>query len=309
MGKGKIIGILIALVVIVAGAVYVISIVSPGDPATLTIKFSAMDTLAGEQDATTSAVDIYRLVDGNLVKQETVTMSTLLKESGLSYTSGEQLYFKLYDGTDTSVCTQYLKWTVPFATPADVYAGYFKCDLQFIDKGDTAKDILIKYHNNTAISASGTVDVTNNSFDSNYAEIDIEVRALNDDSGYKNTFNFLKGYDNDHYLIFKASGTGWDSVNLLTGTGWQVYDKASARYFVYSLDDDDLTRDKQSDGSYNPDGTFVTSLVFDLTGFESGDSVTLAYEYRWYGSFEHFKSSSAWGTDTSSTAESVTVQY
>jgi len=311
MGAGKIAAAVIVCVIIVAGGLYAFSMIPGGgdNPTTMTIKFSAMDTLAGSQDAATSAIDIYRLIDGGLVKQETVTCDALQKESGIVYTSGESLYFKLYDATDTSLCTQFVTWTVPSADPAAVYDGSFQCTASMIDKGDTAKDILIQYHNNTAIADSATLDVTNESWDSNYAEIDLELRALDDDSGYRNTYNFIREYDNDHFIVIKCSGTGWDSVNLLSGSGFQQFEKASARYFVIPLTNEDVTRDLQAAGQYDPDGTFSKSMVFDLTGFEVGDSVTLAYEYRWYASWDYFKTSSSWGVDSSSTAESVTVQY
>ena len=310
---GKAAGIIVAIVLIVAGvggAWYLFNTL-PGhddEAVTMIIDFTAMDVLAGSRDADTTAIDIYRMIDGDLVKQESVTLDAASKASANTYTSGEKLWIKLYDSSDTSLCTQYLELTVPKADPSWIYDGAFQIRLDTTDKGDTAKDILIQYHNNTAIAASATLDVTNESWDSNYAEIDIELRALDDDTGYVNTKNFLKDYGNYHYIILKASGTGWDSVNMLS-TGWSSYDKASARYFVIKLSNDDLTRDKQSNGEFDPDGTFVKNLLFDLTGFESGDSVTLAYEYRWYSCFDHFQSTSSWGTDTAATTETVTVQY
>ncbi len=98
------------------------------------------------------------------------------------------LYVHMYDEVDTSLCTQYLQVTVPQADAAAVYDGAFQITLFSVDKGDTAKDILIQYHNNTAIAASATLDVTNESWDSNYAEIDFEMRVQNDDTGYWNSF-------------------------------------------------------------------------------------------------------------------------
>lgn len=318
MSAIKALAIIVGLIVVVGGAMYVSSIL-PGDqqdPDTLTVKFHAWDSLAGSQDATTSAVDIYRMVDGEPVKQETVTMNAAQVESGKQYTSFETLYLYIYDASDTSVCKQYLTWEVPQGTPGNVYDGSFYCELPFVDRGDTAYDVLIKDHNNTAIADAATLDVTNNSWDTDYAEIDFELRNTNDDTGYVNSYNFLKGYDNNQYIVFKATGTGWDSVNLLTTSTDQgaihSYDKASARYFVIELDNDAVTRDKLAVGSYNPDGTMILPLVFDFTGFESGDSVTFTYEYRYYSSWDKFQSSSSWGTDSAtnpSTSETVTIQY
>ena len=274
----------------------------------MVIDFTAIDFYAGGADAATSAVGIYRLVNSDYVLQETVTIAGAATASALTYTSLEMVYLKMYDGDDTSICTQYVPFMVPMADPSEIYGQAFQVRLNYVDKGDTAKDILIQDHNNTAIADSATLDVTNNSWDTDYAELDIEIRALDDDCGYINTENFLNGYGNNHYIVMSASGTGYDSFNLLTG-GWTVFEKASVRYFVKPLSDTDLTRDKLSEGNYDPDGSLAMSLVFDFTGFEAGDSVTFTYEYRWYSSLTNFQDMSSWGIDTAATTESVTVQY
>lgn len=303
---------IIAMLLIGGGIFWYFStrVVDPDPPIALTFKISAIDQLAGSQEATTLDVYIYRLLDNNYVQQEKVDVDANQKETGTTYTEGEFVSFRLIDPTDTSMCTRYIKdWKVPKASWAEQNDGSFQITFYTVDRGDTAKDILIKYHNGTAIAASATLDVTNESWDSNYAEIDLEVRALDDDSGYWNTYNFLKGYDNNHYLVLKATGTGWDSVNLLTRTGWTIFDKASARYMVRQLSDSELSRDLQSGGAYDPSGSLKLDLTFDLTGFESGDSVTFTYEYRWYSSLDHFQDTSSWGTDTDATTETVTIQY
>ena len=309
MSKAKILAIALTAIVILAGGFYILnSFTGTKEPVSMLIDWTVMDQYLGERDAATTEIDIYRLLDSNLVKQENIVLDAANHPSALVYTSGEELYVHMYDEVDTSLCTQYLQVTVPQADAAAVYDGAFQITLFSVDKGDTAKDILIQYHNNTAIAASATLDVTNESWDSNYAEIDFEMRVQNDDTGYWNSFNFLNEYDNDHFVILKATGTGWDSMNLLT-SGWTVYDKASARYFVKALDNNDASRDKQAKGVFNPDGVMATAMVWDLTGFESGDSVTLTYEYRWYSSWAQFQASSAWGVNTAATSESVTVQY
>lgn len=301
----------VIIVVVIAGGIMLAGWGSDPEPVTMTIKFTATDLLAGDTDAATTMVDIYRLKDGNLVKQETVTMDAVQKESGKVYTTGETLYLYLYDSTDVSLCKQYLTYNVPPGDPAAVFDGSFQCGLDCVDRGNTAYDILVKDHNNTAYADAATMDVTNNSWDSNYAEIDLEVRNSNDDTGYVNSFNFLKNYANNHYLVLKATGTGWDSVNMISG-GWDSYDKASARYFVISLDSNDIHRDKLAPGDYDPDGTLIKNIVFDFTGFESGDSVTFTYEYRYYSDWSYFQDTGNWGTDSATnpaTSETVTIQY
>lgn len=318
MGAGKIVAVIVILVIVGAGVIFVVNML-PGEvePDTMTIKFTATDVLAGSTDAATSAVIIYRLMDGKYVQQETVTMTAAQTESTLTYTTGEILWLKAYDASDTSVCTQYLKWTVPQGTPAQMYDGSFQCALHFVDRGNSAYDILIKYHNNTAIASSATLDVTTESWDSTYAEIDFELRNLNTDAGYRNTHNFLKGYDNNHYIVFSASGTGYDSVNFLTTTtpyGPLVgsYERGSVFYWVVALQSEAIDRDQQSGGEFDPDGVLHIPLTLDLTGFASGDSVTFTYTYKYYASWDLFQKTGNWGTDAAdnpASAETVTIQY
>jgi hypothetical protein len=304
---------IVVVVAAVAGGLYFLSVIG-GDnkkKSTLTIKFTATDKYAGDRDADTTTVAIHRNIDGEWTQQETVTLDAAQKESGLTYTTGEELALKISDSSDTSLCTLYKKVTVPYASWAEENDGSFQLTINTIDRGDTGYDALIQYHNGTSIADSATLDVTNESWDSDFAEIDFELRNTNDDSGYQNTYDFIHGYDNNHYVVLTASGTGWDSVNMIDSGGWKVYDKASTRYFVLPLDDTAIDRDKKGAGDYDPDGYLSESFTFDLTGFEAGDSVTLTYEYKYYSSWEHFKSRSTWGTNSASNPaqESVTIQY
>ena len=309
MGAAKIAAAVIVCIVIVAGGVWAFSMMpSPDKSATMIIDFTAADRLAGEQDAVTSAVKIYKLTDGKYTLSETVTMSTAAKASVMKYTTGEKLFLKLYDDSDTSICTQYQTMIVPQATAANVYDGAFQIQLDFTDKGDTAKDIGLEEANGTAIAASSTVDVTASGYDTAYATWEMFLRAQDSNTGYVNSYNFLKSYENNQYLVIDCSGTGWDSTVMLGG-GWQVYDKADTRYFVKELDNEVMTRIEQSDGSFNPDGRLRLTFTLDLTGYEASDSVTFNYQYMWYSSFEHFKTASNWGADTAETAEVITIQY
>lgn len=308
MGRG--IYAVVVVVLIVAAGLWIFAALPQGpdqQASTMVIDFTAVDKLAGSQDATTSAVGIYRFQDGKYELQETVTMDAAAKASVLTYTTGEELWLKLYDASDTSVCTQYMNFIVPFADPSEIYGQAFQVKLDFVDKGDTAKDIAITESNGTAIAASSTVDTSQSGYDSAYATWEFDIRALDDDSGYMNTFNFLKSYENYHYLVIDASGTGWDSITLLSTAGWQVYERADTRYFVYKLSNDDLTRDLKSTGEYDPDGRLKLSTTWDLTGITSGDSVTFNYQYMWYSSFARFQATGSWGDDTAETAEVITI--
>ena len=309
MGKG--IYAAVAIVLIIAAGLWVYTALPQGpdnQTATMVLDLTPVDALAGSQDAATSAVNIYRLEAGKYELQETVTMDAAAKASVLTYTTGEELWLKLYDGTDTSVCTQYMNFIVPFADPSEIFGQAFQVKLDFVDKGDTAKDIGITESNGTAIAASARVDQTGSSYDTALATWEFDIRAMDDNSGYTNTFNFLKGYENYHYLMIDASGTGWDSVTLLSSAGWQVYERANTRYFVYKLSNDDLTRDLKSTGEYDPDGRFKLTTTWDMTGITTGDSVTFNYQYMWYSSFARFQASGDWGADTAETAEYVTIE-
>lgn len=311
MGAGKGIAIVVIVIICIAGGLWVFSALPKapiGQSATMVIDFSAIDKIAGGADAATSAVSIYSLIDGAYDLKETVTIAAAATASTLTYTTGETLFFKMYDATDTSICTQYKTFTVPLADPSEIYGQAFQVALSFTDKGNTAKDISVTEDNGTAIANAFTINTSNSGYDTAYATWEFNLRAMDDNSGYVNTDNFLKGYSNDHYLILSATGTGWDSTVLLSTTGWQIFEKASVRYFVYQLSDSDLTRKLLSDGSYDPAGRFVLSATFDLTGITAGDSVALAYEYRWYSSVEQFIASSNWGSDSAATSEGLTIE-
>ena len=308
LGKG--IYAAVVVVLILAAGLWVYSALPSGPDnqmATMVLDLTPLDSLAGSQDAATSAVGIYRFEDARYELQETVTMDAAAKASVLTYTTGEELWLKLYDGTDTSVCTQYMNYIVPFADPSEIYGQAFQVKLDFVDRGNTAKDISITESNGTAMAASGLFDMSGSGYDTAYATWEFDLRALDDDTGYINTYNFLKAYENYHYLVIDASGTGWDSVTLLSSVGWTVYERADTRYFVYKLSNDDLTRDKKSTGEYDPDGRFKLTTTWDLTGITAGDSVTFNYQYMWYSSFQHFQASGSWGVDTAETAEVITL--
>ena len=310
MGAGRIAAYVVIAIIVVSGGIWVFSALPQapvGQAATMVIDFSAVDKIAGGADAATSAVSIYKLIDGAYDLSETVTISGAATASTLTYTTGATLFLKMFDASDTSICTQYLTWTVPLADPSEIYGQAFQVALSFTDKGDTAKDISIIESNGTALANSAKVNTSESGYDTAYATWEFNLRAMDDNSGYVNTDNFLKGYSNDHYLILSATGTGWDSTVLLSISGWQIFEKASVRYFVYKLSDSDLTRKLLSDGSYDPAGRFTLSATFDLIGITSGDSVTLAYEYRWYSSVEHFIAASNWGSDSAATSESITI--
>jgi len=310
--KGGIVAVIMIGLVLTAAYFGVFSIggQNPGSPGTLPISFSALDKLAGSQDATTSAVGVYTLINGDPVLQETVTINAANVESTRDYTSGQVLLLKLYDASDTSVCTQYQVWTVPSADASNVYNGAFRLDLNFVDRGDTAIDTYLTEFNGTAIADAATVDCSNSGYDSAYATWTFTARQPTDDKGYVNSYNFLNGYGNYHYIVLKISGTGWDRVVPLD-SGLKTFERNNIKYICFPLSDSDLTRDLQSDNSYNPLGKKDITVSFDLTSITSGDSVTLEYSYRYYADWENFKTTGSWGINSATspaTAETITIE-
>lgn len=311
MSRNGIAAVLIVAVILAAGYFGVFSIggQNPGSPGTLPISFSALDLYAGSQDATTSAVTVYKLSNGNYLEQETVTINAANVDSTRDYTTNEVLFFKLYDATDTSVCTQYQVWTVPSADASNVYNGKFRLDLDFIDRGDTAIDTYLTEFNGTAIADAASVDCSNSGYDSAYATWTYSIRQPTDDKGYTNSYNFLNGYGNYHYAVIKVSGTGWDRCVLLD-SGVKTFERNNILYVCYPLGNDDLTRDKISDNSYDPIGKKDVVMTWDFTSITSGDSVTFEYSYRYYADWDNFKSTGSWGINAATspaTPETVTI--
>jgi hypothetical protein len=309
MGKGLIAGAVIAIVLI-AGGLWLYSAMPQaqvGQVMTGKLGITVMDTLAGSQDATTTDVYIYRMIGGNLVQQEQVDVDAASKDTSLTYTTAEQLYFKIIDPTDTSLCTQYAKFTVPFASHSEVENGVFEINIQCIDRGDVAISASAAFLNSTAVS--GVTDASSEGWTSAVTTWEFKLRQPTSEKGYINSYNFLKGYDNNHYFYMDISGTGWDSV-IISGPAVGTFTRNNHKYFVFALDNDDLTRDLQSDGNYDPIGTWTKQITWDFSGLDSGDNVTLAYGYRYYASWDYFKSDGSWGADSASSAgTTIYVQY
>jgi hypothetical protein len=299
----------------IAVGLYAYSLLPPvvvvGEPATLPIQFTPMDTLAGEQDAATSAVSIY---NPDLILYETVTMNTASKETVLPYTSGDVLGFYIHDSTDVSICPQYTWVTVPLASASNIYDNAFQFTIWNVDTDDAmTMDV---ESDGTAIADGELEDLSTNGWDSSFAYIDFQLRPDVDDTGYVNTDNFLKGYKNNHYFILQiedvsGAGTagGWAVFNVL-GANVLSFDRNDIRYICFPLSDTDLTRDLQSDGSYRPTGLWTLNLALDLTGFASGMNVTITYDYKWDSDWDRYVKSGNYGADTNSTTdETFIIQY
>jgi len=308
-------GLVITLLLIagIFGGMYLFTLYEPpvpGTVATLPIDFTPMDRLAGTQDAATSAVLIYNT---DLVLLETVTMDAASKASVLQYTTGDIIGIYVKDATDTSICEEYHWYTVPRASEAEVYGQAFQFTVWQTDRNE-APPMNVESEG-TAIADDELEDLTTNGWNTAYAYIDFEIRPATDDLGYINTFNFLRGYDNNHYFVISiadVSGStlgGWYKVNLLGG-GVQSLDRNDIRYYCFALSDTDLERDLQSDGTYDPTGLWQRNLAFDITSFAAGNNVTVTYQYHMYASWDHFVSSGSWGADLESmTAETFHIQY
>lgn len=305
--------IVLLLVAGIFGGMYLFTLYEPpvpGTVATLPIDFTPMDRLAGTQDAATSAVLIYNT---DLVLLETVTMDAASKASVLQYTTDQVIGIYIKDATDTSICEEYHWYTVPRASDAEVYGQAFQFTVWQTDRNE-APPMNVESEG-VAIADDEIEDLSTNGWDTAYAYIDFELRPATDDLGYINTYNFLRGYDNNHYFVISiadVSGStlgGWFCVNLLGG-GVPTLDRNDVRYYCFALSDTDLERDLQSDGTYNPTGLWQRNLAFDITSFSAGNNVTVTYQYHMYASWNHFVSSGSWGADLESmTAETFHIQY
>ena len=312
-GKAAFVSVIL-IVAAIAGGLYLFSVIAPpedkGTVATLPIQFTPMDILAGGQDAATSAVKIYT---PDLVLLETVTMNAARVESGLDYTTNDKIGLFWYDATDVSICEQYAWYTVPYASESNVYDNAF----QFV-VWNTDREVTMPMNvesGGAAIADDELEDLTTNGWDSAYAYIDFELRPDQDDMGYINSDNFLKGYKNNHYFVISVADVsgatvgGWSQFNVL-GAGVLSLDRNDVRYICFPLSDTDITRDLQESGQYVPDGLWTLNLALDLTGFAAGQNVTVTYDYIMYSDWNRFVEFGNWGADTESTTdETFHIQY
>lgn len=303
----------ILLVAGIAGGLYLFQmapIEEPGTVATLVIDFTPMDKLAGSQDAGTSAVKLYNT---DLVLLETVTMDAASKASVLQYTTDTRLGLYIYDATDVSICEQYVWITVPLASAAEVYGQAFQYTIWNVDREVTMPMTVTE--DGTEVADDDVKDLTTDGWDTAYAYIDMELRPDQDNMGYVNTENFLRGYDNNHYFvldIYDVSGStlgGWFKFNIL-GSGFTTIDRNDHRYFCWALTDSDIERNLLSTGVYSPTGLWTLNLAIDLTSFSSGNNITIDYDYIMYADWNRFVSSGSWGADVELTgAETFFIQY
>lgn len=302
----------VLLVAGIAGGLYVVSLAPTedlGTPATLVIDFTPMDKLAGEQDAATSAVSIYNT---DIVLLETVTMDAASKASVLQYTTGDKIGLFIKDLSDVSICEQYIWVTVPRASDAEIQGQAFQYTIWNVDR-NLDPDMNIE-SDGTAIADGEIEDASTNSWTTTYAYIDMELRPSTDDLGYVNTENFLTGIGNNHYFVLDvydvvANNGGWFAFNIL-GSGFQTIDRNDHRYYCWALSDEDLKRDLQSDGTYDPTGLWTLNLAIDLTSFVAGNNITIDYDYIMYADWANFVEKGSWGADRELAGEETFfIQY
>lgn len=309
-------GILGFIIVLAAifGGLYLFSLApkppEPGVPATMVIDFTAKDKLAGSVDAATSAVMIYNT---DLVLEETVTMDAVSKASAFTYTTGDRIGLYIYDATDVSVCEQYVWVTVPLASESEIYGQAFQYEVQNVDREVTIPMSITE--DGIDVADDDIKDATTDGWDATYAYIDMELRPETTDMGYVNTDNFLIGQKNNHYFVldvYDVSGStlgGWFTFNVL-GTGFETFDRNDHRYYVWALSDLDITRDLQSDGTFNPTGLWQLNLAIDLTSIGAGNNITIDYDYKMYADYDNFKARGSWGPNVELTgAETFFIQY
>ncbi|MHA1138419.1 MAG: hypothetical protein ACTSSE_18215 [Candidatus Thorarchaeota archaeon] len=264
------------------------------------IQFVAIDALAGGTDATTTAVKIY---DANYELLETVTISTAAgTDSAIKYWSGDYVYLKVYDDTDTSLCTQYLKLMVPYHS-ADTDTKHY-VTLKTVDT-DASWDIRLDCTNETNVADSGTWDTSSSGTAPTWV---FKVLTPTDDKGYLTSWNFVEGCDNAAYYVFRISGTGATRVLFDTNYALNHYYDGEYHWYSIRLSDDQLTKNLLADGTYEPIGYTTIPLKMDLTQVTSGDSVTFDHGLYYYSDWNYLIEKGNWGPDSTTVTESITIQ-
>lgn len=291
--------------------------IGPPISGNMVVTFTVSDPYSSTAIPDTCDLYVYVLNNGLLESRDSkLDLTSGDVDSVLSYKTGEMLKIRLYDPTDTSYCTTYWSWTVPAPSASELENAKFKCDLTMLNMDDANNDgtmdwdPAIQENNGTAIAASGTVDVTASSYNTNYAYWKIFIYNNDDDTGYTNSYNFEDDVKNNAYLFLDFSGTGWDRVSIRSGAT-AIFSRNNHLYAAVPLSDDALSRDLDPGAGFvgTRNGVHQIDFTFDFTASQSGDSVTLSYGIRYYSDWDNFVNLGSWGIDTGSISESITVQY
>lgn len=314
----KALGLLVIGIVVASGiGLYFGWFQPPETTATMTIEWAVADELSSTAVPDTADLYLYVEKDGNLVTRDSkLDFSSETIETTKKYTTGEKIYGKIVDPTDTSYCTLYFTWTVPAPNAYDLEDAKFHADVYVRNMPDSGGDATMDWDpalmmdNGTSITASSTQDVTNNSWDSDMVYITNYIYNRVDNTGYLASYNFEDERKNNAYLFMSFSGTGWDRISIRSGFD-ATFERNNILYGIVKLTDDDLSRDISTSGGFigSRNGVATYDFVFDLTGFESGDSVTWTYGLYYYSDWDYFQSNGNWGPDSVSITESVTLQY
>ena len=303
MGKGAAVAI-IAVIAIAALALFgpgmVTEITDSGYRLYLPIQFSAQDTFAGGADGTTTKVSVY---NANYELIEHVTISTQAgTDSAMKYWSGDVVYLKHDDASDTSLCHIYEKLIVPYHSSDSDTKHYVV--IKTVDT-DASWDVRLDDTSENNWANAATWDTSDNGTAPTWV---FKIITPTDDKGYKSSYNFLEGCDNTIYYVFKLSGTGATRVLFDTNRAIRHYFDGAYHWYAVHLSDSDITRDLKSDGTYDPIGYFTMPIKMDLTQVTSGDSVTFVHGLYYYADFDNLISNGSWGPDATSVTESITIQ-
>jgi len=187
--------------------------------------------------------------------------------SAFPYESGKQLYVYYESSNDK----QWFPSIVPEMNPEDARAStYNVVKLQSFAVGTYSTDAL-KYANGTSIADAGeankTIDGSTPKFTYSLAN------TGNDNTGMIGSYDPSYKMRFDPVLYMTLSGTGYESV-LVYGTFDADFTLGTTHYLAKTLDPYALTKHKEG-WEYKSHGTQDIGFWMDISGLESGDSVTL----------------------------------
>jgi hypothetical protein len=262
------------------------------------ITFSTYDFFAGTS-VTTATVVLY---DYDTESQlESVSISSGSGDSS-AYQSGMKIKFKV---SQSGYATYYGAFSVPYHQTDQDSAHTIKVWMVKLPTWEQA----CYFQNGTEIADAGTLNTTTD-LSAGKAYLEFKNRDNTDDTGYVTSYNFLRNLWQNAYFYARFTGTGTDSVIIESvSVSYQkfVVSAVSDVWLYHQLDDEDLTRDKQSDLTYDPDGLWSMLMTLDLSGITSGDSVTCTYGVVIYGDATWLHQYNDWGPDDTSTTDTLTI--
>ena len=264
------------------------------------ITFKTYNLLAGTSVADATLI-LYDFVTEAQLESLTVATGTI---DSSAFQSGKKLKFSI---AQSGYATYFGSFSVPYHQTDQDSAHSIKVWMVAIPTWEQAA----YFQNGTEISDGSNTNSTSDATAGKFY-LEFKNRDNTDDTGYKGSYNFLRGLYQNAYFFTRFTGTGTDSVIIESvSVGYQKYVvSATSDVWLYTqLADDDLTRDKQPDLTYDPDGLWSMLVSLDLSGISSGDEVTCTYGVVIYGDATWLHQYNDWGPDDAQTTDTFIIGY